>query len=762
MRKIYRRREARPSKYCVPRGCAINSLHYLMKATLILVLCAVIATVRAETLRVESAAGISAQLDTFSGQYEIAARRPAWNFAGGVPGPARNGVVQAGTDRIGAYREIRFTWNARVAMSGSIRVYQSRPVVLFNVACEKAADSLPTKFPDFTEFPPGLHHFSHENVQFAPPVFALETNGTPWLLFDDHANAAVLSPANDFMFATMAGDGSNQIASGLNAGVHGLPAHFNLQTILVLEPGINAAWQDWGSALVALSGKTVPANDADIGLRYLGYWTDNGANYYYHYDSTLGYAGTLEALAAHYRERAIPIRYLQLDSWWYYKTLTDPEGREGHTKNPELPIGEWNRYGGLLKYEAHPGVLPDGLAAFQKKIGLPLITHNRWIDPASPYHEKYTISGYAAVDPRWWDDIDAYLSDGGVVCYEQDWLNVIYNHSPALSTTVDAGDAFAGGMAQAAQARNMSVQYCMALPRFFLQGSLYPSLTTIRVTDDRFGRGRWDAFLYNCQLAGALGMWPWADVFMSTETDNLLLATLSAGMVGTGDAIGREDRDNLMRVARPNGVIVKPDVPIIPLDEDYLADAAAQKSPMTGWTRVDHGDLRTAYVFAFNRQNAGAETSFTPAELGFTDRVYVLNVRSNSVSRQSADSAVKVTLASKGTAYYAIAPVGKSGLAFFGDEGKFVGNGKKRIADLTDDSGGLTVRVIFSAGEKSVRLFGFAGHAPHASAQSGSVGAMDFDPVTNRFAVDVSPADVVTSESPGGDRIQMAVVHLGE
>ena len=28
------------------------------------------------------------------------------------------------------------------------------------------------------------------------------------------------------------------------------------------------------------------------------------------------------------------------------------------------------------------------------------MTHNRWIDPTSPYQHKYEISGYAALDPR--------------------------------------------------------------------------------------------------------------------------------------------------------------------------------------------------------------------------------------------------------------------------------------------------------------------------------------------------------------------------
>ena len=119
---------------------------------------------------------------------------------------------------------------------------------------------------------------------------------------------------------------------------------------------------------------------------------------------------------------------------------------------------------------------------------------------------------------------------------------MIYKYSPALGTTLTAGDAFTDGMARAAQEKGMSMQYCMALPRHFLQGARYGNLTTIRTSGDRFTRSKWDAFLYTSRLATALGIWPWADVFMSTETDNVLIATLSAGMVGNGDKIGAENK----------------------------------------------------------------------------------------------------------------------------------------------------------------------------------------------------------------------------
>ena len=711
----------------------------------------------AKTVSVTSAAGITVQLNDSSGRYEIRTQRPDWKFAGTLGKSARNVIAESGADRLGAFQEIRFDWQAGIPLTGSIRIYDSRPVALFAVECVQAADEMPVVFPRFTSFPAGLHHFSFKNEVFAPHSFTLETNGTPWLLFDDQARAAVISPADHFMIASMNGDGAHDIASGLNPQLRHLPAHFKAATLMAFGQGINATWDTWGGALTEWIGRHRPANDADTGLRYLGYWTDNGAGYYYNYEPALGYTGTLEALVQRYAGEQIPIRYLQLDSWWYYKSLTDPDGKTIPPKNPRLPFGEWNRYGGLLKYEAHPALFSNGLAAFQKRIGLPLITHNRWIDPASPYHQQYRISGFAGVDPVWWQTIMNYIADSGVVCYEQDWLNVIYNHSPELSSTVDAGDQFAGGMARAAQARGMSLQYCMALPRLFLQGARYDNLTTIRVSEDRFQRSHWDDFLYTSRLAGALGIWPWTDVFMSSETNNLLLANLSAGMVGIGDAIGAENRENLLCVARPDGVLVKPDEPILPVDEAYLDDSRGQKLPMVAWTHSDHGAVRTAYVFAYSRNNATNETGFIPAAMGFQGDVCVLNWRSGTAQYQSARQRFAFRLEPGATAYYLVVPAGQSDLAFFGDAGKYVSNGRQRIAALDKTPGGLTVTVTFAAGEKSVRLFGNAPHAPTITAQCGSIGATGYHAASGRFSVEVFPATPII---PGRDPTQNAVVEI--
>ena len=715
----------------------------------------------AGTLAVDGAHGVRVTLDAASGRYEVRSGELGWAFAGTLGVAVSELRVHEGRDALGSFRELEFSWRRPQPLEAGIRAYAEEPIVLFSeTSAAASADPPAFRFPRFTGFPKGLGYFSYQNREFAPPSFTLEENATPWLLFDSRARAAVISPAANFMLASMQGDGRSELSSGLNAAVASLPAGFRHQTLVVFGTGINAAWEAWGRALLALQGARRPANDADVGLRYLGYWTDNGASYYYDYDRQRGYAGTLQALVERYRAEAVPIRYLQLDSWWYYKSLTDPAGRTGTPKNPALPLGEWNRYGGLIDYRAHPALFPDGLAAFQRRIGLPLIVHNRWIDPASPYHQHYEISGFAAIDPAWWQAIMGYIASAHVITYEQDWMNVIYEHSPTLAATPGAGEAFSDGMARAAGQRGLTLQYSMALPRQFLQGSRYGNLTSIRVSGDRFERSKWEPFLYTSRLASALGIWPWSDVFMSAETDNLLLATLSAGLVGIGDPSGAENRASLLRAVRPDGVIIKPDTSIVPIDAMYVSGAAGTDASMIACAHTDHGELRTSYVFSYSRALKQERASFTPAQVGVSRDAYVWDTRSGKARRLAPGEPFTFDLAPGATAYFVVVPVARSGIALIGDADKFVPDGHKRIATLEDAPDRLNATVRFAAQEKSLHLSGYAANAPVVEARSGTAGRVVFDPPSGRFDVEVSPGGAELRESPGGDSVREAVVSL--
>jgi hypothetical protein len=57
----------------------------------------------------------------------------------------------------------------------------------------------------------------------------------------------------------------------------------------------------------------------DLVTNYLGYWTDNGAYHYYNPAPGSTYEETLVGVAEGLAQVGVPVRYLNLDSWWYSK-----------------------------------------------------------------------------------------------------------------------------------------------------------------------------------------------------------------------------------------------------------------------------------------------------------------------------------------------------------------------------------------------------------------------------------------------------------
>lgn len=654
---------------------------------------------------------INVTVEPHSGSYVITSPEQHWIFKGSIGQPMNKVHFSQGHDTIGWYKAVSFKWQNQVSYVGTIRWYRQHSVVLFNLTLPQGAKQSIVPFPAFTTLPDSLYHFSYKNDVFAVPQFSLEQTSTPWLFFDGNDNACVISPASDFIVAKLTGDGRTNVSSGLNPEVQQFPTHFTHSTMLVIDKGIRHTWDVWGNALRAMYHRQRPTNDKGTLLNRFGYWTDNGADYYYQYDTIKGYAGTLFALRDRYKKEHIPLGYMQLDSWWYEKSIYDPDGRpDADHKNPFLPFGAWNRYGGLMQYKADPYLFPHGLSAFQTSLGIPLVTHSRWIDPRSPYHLLYKISGYAAVDPLYWKARMDYLKRSGVICYEQDWLNYIYDKSPEMISTLSVGNDFTDGMAHAAQAKGIAIQYCMAMPRFFLQGVKYNNLTTIRTSNDRFEPKKWKWFIFTSQLGYEMGIWPWCDVFKSTEMNNLIVSVLSAGVVGTGDAIGKEDKQNIMMACRADGVLVKPDEPLLPLDADYIQMARGEKKPLLAYSYTQHAAVRTGYVLVFaDGAITDRQFSFQPSKMGFKGKVVVFNPLQNTIQKMQATDTFRAILPQINYTYYIIAPITSFGIAFFGDTGKIVSTGKKRISMIKSSKDQLKVKVIF-AGEHTITLQGYFEH----------------------------------------------------
>jgi hypothetical protein len=655
-----------------------------------------------------------------NGDYEVTFVKPAWTFAGSLGVPANDIHRATGSDSIGPYEEVTFGFDDGAPKTGSIRVYATRPVALFTETYAKQTSNDGDPFPTFSSYPAVPYHLSYGDTEFAPVSFSALTADSPFVFFDANADTFIFSAVSYFMNAATAMLPDGAIASGIDPAVASLPAGFSKGTVLVAQTGIQAAYAAWGSTLTSLSGKARVASDGAPYLERVGYFTDNGAYYYYQYDRAIGYPATLANVASYFSGLGIPLGYMQIDSWWY------PKGAD------EL----WtDKADGQYTYSADPTILPDGLSALEALLAVPLITHARWIDPSSPYRSEYTMSNNVSTDPRYWSDIASYLAASGAKVYEQDWLN--QNALPDTTNLTDQ-DAFLDNMASAMATAGLDIQYCMPLPRHYLQASKYPNVTTTRVSVDRFSPPRYEDFLYVSLLTSSLGAWPWSDTFNSGETSNLLMSTLSAGMVGVGDQVGTASVANLNLAVRPDGVVVKPDVPIVPLDSTFLSEAAGSSAPLVAATYTDFGGgLRASYVYSFAASGDGGSARFVPSELGFAGQVLVYDFFGGSATLLDAKSAFTQSLGSNG-GYDVVVPVGPSNIAFLGDLGKFVTLGKKRIVSESDD-GTLTVHVVFAAGESGTSLYGYAPVAPSVSASPGSVGAVTWDATTKIFSVPVSP-----------------------
>jgi hypothetical protein len=76
----------------------------------------------------------------------------------------------------------------------------------------------------------------------------------------------------------------------------------------------------------------------------------------------------------------------------------------------------------------------------------------------------------------------ARIACNNFVCsYEQDWLWTQFMGMQATTRTARAADDFLSQMDAAAAVWNVSIQYCMALPRHALSASAFTSVTHIRV-----------------------------------------------------------------------------------------------------------------------------------------------------------------------------------------------------------------------------------------------------------------------------------------
>jgi hypothetical protein len=655
------------------------------------------------------------------GTYELAFPSIHWSLDGRLADTPASIRKARGKDAIGNYQAVSAAYLGGTR-TAEIRVYQNLPIALLRDTWITAGQN-EHPFPTFKALPADLMKFSYQQKTFGIYEFGALGPEGPWSLFDKNGDVLLLSPADHFQVSRMDETAGGEADSQIVPTIQTLPAGFSHSTLIVLGKGMNHTFAVWGNALLALGGKQRPANNANVVLAKFGYWTDRGATYYYKFDPQLSYTGTLLALRDEFEKLGLPLGYMQLDSWWYPKGENDHWDSAGST----LPFGEDT-------YRADKELFPNDLSAFHQSLALPMVTHARWISTTSPYRQRYKMSGNVIIDPAFWKSTADYLADAGVVTYEQDWLN--HNAQPEMN--LQDPQAFLGEMSQAMLSKDITIQYCMPLPSDYMASTEYSNVQTTRVSDDRFERARWDSFLYDSRLASAVGLWPWTDVFLSSELPNLILSTLSAGPVGVGDALAGTNAQNLKAAIRRDSVIVKPDAPVLPIDAMYASDATNPGAPMVGMAESDFADNTIRYVFAYARNPAEESVTVPLNELDVSGPVFAYDWAKHRGEVIPAGGNLRMKF-EDGWDYQIISPVNRKGLALLGDVGQIVPMGKKRVAAF-EDHGTLTATIEFAGGEETLPISGYASRRPKLKALKGQVENAAYDSQTKMFEAQVAPA----------------------
>jgi hypothetical protein len=670
----------------------------------------------------------------------------------------------SGEDKLGSFRSHKISWDAEgTVFETSMRMYESIPCLVFAQSFPKGASNLKLPAKPVLKNPPpapeGVNGpINDADVSTAYPVFHVPTLGTefsylsfhgcmvhqergrqldgyhggtqsgvPLISFNDQLQTIVLSPLNHFANAVQlkAEKFGDDLACGLHGLIDTLPEGFNQEYILYAGLGVNQTVFDWGTQLLKLGGKSRTAQDSDRAANYLGYWTNNGAFYYYNTEPGKNYETTMLDVVQHLKSERIPVGYLQLDSWWY---------RKGKDEGDAL-------------WEPRADVFPSGMKALHERSGLPLSTHNRYWSAENSYRDKYKFvcdkDGAVPDSYDFWMHIMSWARDNGIIVYEQDWLNVAYERVKALETDVLFSERYLSHMNQAAIACGLHIMYCMPLPSHYLISTANSAVTQIRASTDYCpGTDQWKLG-ENAMLCWALGLAPFKDVFWSTEVQEgstynngkvtepnfelqALVSALSRGTVGPGDKIGHMNRELLLRTCRADGLLLKPDKPATPIERCFKPDYPKGQIWDT-YTRFGKNTWRYLLVaeqeseFEFPAQDLGIQapyvvcemnvfqsdgsattTSSSPSPSPTSPRSLIREPRQRRVfqsgDRLKAGATSPPRKGAVSVQYFVLAPVAEDGTAFLGTTDKFITVSPQRFESIHD--GGKKLTVLGVAGEE--------------------------------------------------------------
>jgi hypothetical protein len=572
-------------------------------------------------------------------------------------------------------------------------------------------------FPVFENASYNKRIFTYRNGIFCPPQRDFVYTNGPVVLFDDARNCVMLSALNHFMTNGIQKQGeiaSNYtIACGPSGEVKGLPANYSGLYIMLFGNGINKTFQNWGALMHKYYGRAKKDRYSDVMTSYLGYFTDNGAFYYYNPIKGMKYDRTLIAVKQHADEMQIPFRYYHLDSWWYRKSVSQIKrkllGGIGRILGGGL-------YGGTILWEPDPEALDMTLPELQQALGAPFTAHNRWYGLETPYVDRFKFIKEGARsmpdDPAFWQHIMKYCNENNIEVYEQDWMRNQMDAFTHLRAEFGAAERWLTQMATAASENGVTIQYCMATPPMWMTSIQFPAVSNVRGCGD-YGP-RWPHnydvpyFTQTGLLAGAMGLSHFKDTFESSKRGPIngercpelmgLISSLSAGPVAPGDEIGFINPDICKAIARKDGLLYKPDRPLTPTDLTFVKN----RHYYVCSTESTHLGNTWIYTLTLNLWPSRVKNrEYSLIDLGYTmEQQYLEYDWFTGESRIiTQNTGIAQRLKFEQYKYRIYAPVLKNGMAILGDPSKYIMMSDKEFPALKHNENSLTLTVSNIAGE---------------------------------------------------------------
>ena len=326
-------------------------------------------------------------------------------------------------------------------------------------------------------------------------------------------------------------------------------------------------------------------------------------------------------------------------------------------------------------------------------------------------------------------------------------MNQNHNCVPTHFESATNATTWQQGMAGAALARNLTVQWCYATPTDVLASLEMPAVTNFRVSFD-FCYGRsWDIGTSSL-LVWALGAFPSKDTLWTSDNGRLavpgcnwtpdheapatalhaVLAVMSMGPVGISDGFGQTDGTLLKRIISADGTLLKPSKSLTAVDSAIAGTAGAPSGNVYA-TYTSSPSMLTSYTFvSFKLKSAFSvrEPDFFPSLAG---RVSTWAIRAFSAAAAckngTAAAACGITVATAaqvrsgaavklpasdfsnvtgGTDFAptvaSVYPFCASGKAFLGDLSKYVSASFNRFPSVSCTATGVHVELVGVPGEK--------------------------------------------------------------